>query len=501
MVAKEEQDVAQELDVMLSKLQGMVVDHVKQGQTGASNVVQPHSPEALGKLLDLSLPEQAGTLEDTFGLIKDTLRYSVNTWNPRFLDKLYAGTNPIGVVSEVLLAILNGNGHVYHCSPVVSLMEVAVTKATAQLLRLGEEASGLFCAGGSASNLLAMVTARNKLFPSIKTDGYFPRPMNPDAPYGILTVFTSTHSHYSIDKAAQVLGIGLNHIVKVPTDAVGRMDVQELERLLQASVDRGETPFFINATSGTTVLGAFDPLDRIAHVAQRFGCWLHADGSWGGSAVFSKAVVEQTDYFNGSHLVDSFTLNPHKLLGVPLQCSMLLTKKGHQTFVAANSLRADYLFHGNDYDLGAGTIGCGRRLDALKVFLAWRFYGHEGLGWRVDRALATTQAFTQHLRKRRGFHLVRDPCPFVQVCFWYLPEHMDWEAWRLEGSYKQKVAQVTKTIHTRVNQSGAFLVDRAPLVDEPDFFRLVINAPTVSLERDLVPLLDMIETIGNELAK
>lgn len=84
------------------------------------------------------------------------------------------------------------------------------------------------CPGGSASNLLALVTARNKLFPMIKSEGYFPRPMNPAASYGKLTVFTSLHSHYSIDKSAQVMGLGTDNIVKVPVDDIGRMQVDEL---------------------------------------------------------------------------------------------------------------------------------------------------------------------------------------------------------------------------------------------------------------------------------
>lgn len=74
----------------------------------------------------------------TFELIKSTLDYSVNTWNPRFMDKLYAGTNPIGVISEILIAVANTNTHVYSCSPVFSLMEVEVTKAAGQLLNMGE---------------------------------------------------------------------------------------------------------------------------------------------------------------------------------------------------------------------------------------------------------------------------------------------------------------------------------------------------------------------------
>lgn len=206
------------------------------------------------------------------------------------------------------------------------------------------------------------------------------------------------------------------------------------------------------------------------------------DGSWGGSAVFSDNVRKTTRWFHGSHLADTFTLNPHKLLGVPLQCSMLISQQGHLLFAQANSLKADYLFHGNPFDLGAGTMGCGRRPDATKVFLAWKFYGQQGLGDRVDRALRSANEFTQLVKARPNFVLVKDPSPFLQICFWFVPQ-----------GYKGDLSIVTRELHRRVNQSGKFLVDHAPLVGQPDFFRVVVNAPTVSVHRDLKSLLDAIE--------
>ncbi|KAI8328906.1 pyridoxal phosphate-dependent transferase [Chlamydoabsidia padenii] len=493
-------NVADELDTLLSRLQTLVVDFVKQGQNSDNAVVHYYSPEELRKKINLDLPVVGAGVDETFDLIKDTLKFSVNTWNPRFMDKLYAGTNPIGVVSEILLAVLNSNSHVYHCSPVLTLMEIEVTQATARLLNMGKNSGGILCPGGSASNLLAMTTARNKLYPSIKTKGYLPRPCDPNSEYGILKVFTSSHSHYSIDQAAQVLGLGLDNVVKVPTDDEGRMCVSELERLLQESVARGETPFFINATSGTTVMGAFDPLDKIAVLAKKYNCWCHADGSWGGSTVFSDQVTKTKDWFRGSEMVDSFTMNPHKLLGVPLQCSMLLTPhNGHLLFAQTNSLKADYLFHGNPVDLGLATIGCGRRPDALKVFLAWKFYGKQGFGQRVDRALYSAAEFMQLVKLRPGFVLVRDPCPFLQICFWYIPDSVNVDEWKSNGTFNDKMAVVTRVIQQRINQSGVFLVDHAPLPGVPDFFRIVINAPTINVNRDLVILLDRIESVGNSV--
>jgi glutamate/tyrosine decarboxylase-like PLP-dependent enzyme len=183
---------------------------------------------------------------------------------------------------------------------------------------------------------------------------------------------------------------------------------------------------------------------------------------------------------------------------------MLLTPhNGHVMFARTNSIKADYLFHGNAVDLGAATIGCGRRPDALKVFLAWKFYGKQGLGQRVDRALCSASEFMDLVRHRRGFILVKDPCPFLQICFWYVPESIknQVDAWKSQsgGGALDKMAVVTRTIQQRINQSGAFLVDHAPLPGVPDFFRIVINAPTVSVDRDLVGLLDRIESVGNDV--
>jgi glutamate decarboxylase len=219
-------------------------------------------------------------------------------------------------------------------------------------------------------------------------------------------------------------------------------------------------------------------------IAKKYNCWLHVDGSWGGSAIFSTRVQQETNWFDGSELADTFVLNPHKLLGVPLQCSMLITPhKGHLLFATSNSLKADYLFHGNPYDLGAGTIGCGRRPDAVKIFLAWKFYGRLGLASRVDRALQLARQFTDLVRSRKNFQLVVDPSPFLQICFWFVPPQLA----------DADLSKVTRELHRRVNQKGEFLVDHAPLYGVPDFFRIVVNNPTVNLYRDLVRLLDVIE--------
>ncbi|CAM0140421.1 unnamed protein product [Umbelopsis sp. WA50703] len=190
-------------------------------------------------------------------------------------------------------------------------------------------------------------------------------------------------------------------------------------------------------------------------------------------------------------------MNPHKLLGVPLQCSMLLTPhEGNLLFAKHNTLKADYLFHGNPYDLGEGTLGCGRRPDAAKIFLTWKYYGKQGLGDRIDQALATAAKFSQRVKERssRGFRLVKDPCPFLQICFWYIPPALV----KLPEA-DIDLSKITRTLHKKINESGEFMIDYAPLAGVPDFFRIVINAPTVDCDRDLVRLLDCIERHSHDI--
>ncbi|KAK5239249.1 Glutamate decarboxylase 2, partial [Exophiala xenobiotica] len=172
--------------------------------------------------------------------------------------------------------------------------------------------------GGSASNLSSIVIARNTLFPETKRLGNH-------AGGRELVMFTSEHGHYSIEKAAQQCGFGSESVVSVPVDPVtGDMDPKALDVLINREKQRGKTPFYVNATAGTTVLGSFDPFMAISEVARRHGLWMHIDGAWGGSFVFSDTLRERA--LRGCELADSIAINPHKMLGVPVTCSFLLLK-------------------------------------------------------------------------------------------------------------------------------------------------------------------------------
>ncbi|KAJ1497863.1 hypothetical protein HMI56_005352, partial [Coelomomyces lativittatus] len=127
---------------------------------------------------------------------------------------------------------------------------------------------------------------------------------------------------------------------------------------------------------------AFDPLYEIASIARQFKCWFHVDGSYGGAFLFSPDL--KNTYLSGLELSDSFVMNPHKLLGVPLQCSCLLVKLPMQTMKEANqSGVTDYLYHHHAMDVGELGLGCGRRADSLKWYFCWQAQGDQGFASNV----------------------------------------------------------------------------------------------------------------------
>lgn len=220
--------------------------------------------------------------------------------------------------------------HVYPVSPVLTIIEKYITRTLASLFGLtGSHAGGVTLPGGSASNQTSILIARNTLFSDTKTDGYAGRRF---------VLFTSKHGHYSLEKAAQMMGFGSKNVCSVPVDDSGRLIPAELERLIKQTRAEGGTPFYVNATAGTTVLGSFDPFEEIADICAREGIWMHVDGSWGGSTVFSDKLRQGR--LNGVERADSIAVNPHKMLGVPMTCSFLLGKDLRQ-FHSSNTLPAE----------------------------------------------------------------------------------------------------------------------------------------------------------------
>ena len=212
----------------------------------------------------------------------------------------------------------------YQVSPVLTLIEKYTGRRLANLFGFnGPHAGGISQSGGSAGNASSIVIARNTLYPDTKTQGL--------GGYRF-TLFTSAHGHYSLEKAAQIFGFGSDSIISVPIDGEGRMIPSELNRLIEESKLKGETPFYVNATAGTTVLGSFDPFNDIADICERHALWMHVDGSWGGCVAFNQDLSKER--LDGVARANSVVMCAHKMLGVPVSCSFLVGKDIRQFWKA-----------------------------------------------------------------------------------------------------------------------------------------------------------------------
>jgi len=387
-------------------------------------VVTYADPVALRSAVDLTLPDRRPTSRDSFlGAVSDLLQYSVRTGHPLFLNRLYTGSDAVGQIAELVCAVLNASPDSFTAAPLLSLItEEIVNEVGTRFGYPGGTFDGTFVPGGSYANLQAMVVARNALFPQARTDGVASLSRRP-------IVFTSEEAHFSILRAAMVLGFGECSVRKIPCGPRGAMCPEELSRSIE-KLGHDEIPFMVCATAGTTVRGAFDDLICISTLCQRGRLWLHVDACWGGALVFTK----QADLLAGSELADSIAFSPHKVLGLPLQCSMLLTSK-RGILRSTLTTRAEYLYHGNGakypgqeihgiegwLDIGEKSLQCGRRGDVIKFWLYWKRQGVEGICQRVESCISLSEELESLLRSQQEYFTMVSDRWFINVCFWVLP--------------------------------------------------------------------------------
>lgn len=433
---------------------------------------------------------------------KLALRYSVKANHPLFFNQLYARMEPVGLLGQWLSSAVAGNCHTYEVSPVFTMTEISLVRKFAAVVDYPKDAEGLFCPGGSISNLYGAHLARFKAFPEAKAEGMGACPP--------LVAFTSAHCHYSYDKLAHVLGLGTNNMVKVATDSAGRMRPDALRAAVAEAKAAGKRPFFVGATLGSTVLGAFDDLKALRAICDEAGMWLHADGAWGLPALMASSTAARS-LADGISATDSFAWNPHKLMGIPIQCSIFMTRHAH-LLRQCNGANAKYLFqpdklHG-DMDIGDKTIQCGRMPDSFKLWLAWRHVGDAGWTQRVDKALALTDLLTKRLQERgpAGCRFVMvQPSSFTNVCFWCLPPSLDDiddpSAAAQDSDTWKRIHSVAPVIKNHMQQEGRALVGFQSIALEgdatmPNFFRMVFASTWSVSDEDVESIVSDMDRLG-----
>lgn len=404
------------------------------------NVLAQIRPGDVAREVAPGPPERPESMDE---ILADYDRFIVpgtTHWNhPGFFAYFgITGSGP-GILGEMLAAALNVNAMLWRSGPAQTELEDAALGWLLQLLGLPDSFDGTITDTASSSTMYALAAARERAAElAIRERGMAGRD---DLP--VLRVYCSEEAHSSVDKAVITLGMGLENVVRLPTDDAFRMDTGALEAAIAADRAAGYRPLAVVPTVGTTGVTAVDPVPAIADICEREGLWLHVDAAYGGSAA---AVPEMRWVLDGVERADSVVVNPHKWLFTPIDCSALFTRHP-DVLRRAFSLTPEYLRTEeqdrvkNLMDYG---VSLGRRFRALKLWFVMRWFGTQGIADRLREHLRLAQELAGWIDADDAWDRLA-PVPFSVVAFRHHPEGMD-----DEGELERHNAAILD----RVNGSG-----------------------------------------------
>ncbi|HIP32958.1 MAG TPA: aminotransferase class V-fold PLP-dependent enzyme [Crocinitomicaceae bacterium] len=362
--------------------------------------------EKLYDSIDLSLNDTAMVDEKFKEVLKEVLISTPKTATNLFFNQLFGGRQSKAVLGDLLAVMLNNSMYTYKVAGPQVGIEQEIIRRSCDLIGYGKQSNGTFPTGGSMSNYMALVMARDAKDPSCRTKGMTQA----------LIIYTSAESHYSNAKNASFAGIGRDNIRYIPADLEGKMIASKLEEQIIKDLADGFIPTYVNCTAGTTVLGAFDPINELADITEKYDIWLHVDGAYSGSVIFSDKYKHLV---KGIERSNSFSYNAHKMIGTPMTCSIILVRDKKQLHDSFNN-EADYLYQtdGDDFNLGKTSFQCGRRNDALKFWTLWKSVGTKGLEEIVDHQFELADVAREYVRNNSDytFYSYDDS---ISICFNY----------------------------------------------------------------------------------
>ena len=364
--------------------------------------------------------------------------------HPNFMAYFNSTASGPGILAELLSAAFNVNAMVWKSAPASTELEETVLIWFRELMNLPKEFRGIIYDTASVSSMHAIAAARESIGYDIRKKGMSGAPK--------LRLYCSEHAHSSIDKGALTLGIGLDGIRKIPVDSNFSMIPEELDKAIKEDRANGFVPFCIVATIGTTSTTSVDPVNNIADICEREKIWLHVDGAHAGVTAM---LPEMNNHFKGLERADSFVVNPHKWLFVPVDLSILFTRKP-EMIKQAFSLVAEYLKTAEDsvvenyMDYG---IQLGRRFRSLKLWFVLRYFGVEGLQSRLREHIRLGQQFAKWIDEHSSFERLA-PTPFSTICFRAKP--VGW-------SDEEKINKLNEKLLNAINSTGKVFLTHTKL--------------------------------------
>lgn len=474
-----------------SGLAERLAEHLAAIQSGAGPVIPWHQPpENVQQACDVlaafpGADARRETLAQRFAeLVTLMLQRGINLHNPRYIGHQVAASVPIAGLFDAVGSVTNQPMAIYEMGPWATAAEWALVRELGRLIGWPPDTfSGMVTHGGSLANYTALLTARNVALGDVWERG-LPREGLPP----VLVVHGD--AHYSVSRAAGMLGLGTDHVLRVPLDARRRMDPNRLDELLGELRARGQPIVAAVACACSTPIGAFDPLPEIAAVCRRHTVWLHVDAAHGGAACFS---ARHRQLVAGLDLADSVAWDAHKMLFMPALCTFVFYRDPSHRFETFRQ-SAPYLFDPTapglaEYDSGLRAVECTKRAASFGLWGVWAMFGPQLFADMVDVTFALGQVLYGKLCDAADFQPVHDPQCNI-VVFRHVPQ-------TLRGAAPERLGRFQLDLRRRLVESGQFYIVSTNLDGVGALRVTIINPLTTPAHLD--QLLDALRAHGRQL--
>lgn len=406
----------------------------------------PHvEPRALHEAFDEPLPRQPEPLERVVEELDAKLfPYCTQVNHPGYFGLITPPPTPVGILGDLIASALNQNVGAYAIGPAAVALERRTVRWLADLVGYGAGAGGNLTSGGMMANLIGLKLARDHVSGDRAQH---------EGVVGQWAAYTSEERHVSVDKAADVVGIGRSQLRIVPTDDQFAIRVDALERAIADDRRAGIRPLCIVAMGGSTNTGAVDPLAALRRIADREGMWLHVDAAYGGGMLLSH---DHPGVLAGLALADSVTIDPHKWFFAPLDAGAVLVRD-ETRLTRSFGMRPAYLTDPLDvrderYDYYVHGLEQSRRFRSLKVWMAFKRYGAAQIGGWVDANVRHALRLHDLAAAHPDFEPARRPAMSAVCVRWRGGEMSDDDRARLHA-----------VVARRVEESGRYWISTTTL--------------------------------------
>lgn len=450
---------------VLAKLEKHLADQAIKGL----ELVEPaRLTEAARSLMTDESARIADFDEEKLAAIIDLyVRTGIPVHSPGYMGRQFSGVVPLGGVVDFVSSVVNQPSSFYEAG---QLPNVAERIMADELNRFIGWESGSFdmvtTSGGSLANLTALLAARNKRFPEYWTRGGAGLEGR-----GRPAVAVGADVHYSVARAAGVMGIGEDQLVRLPLNADQQICVEQVGPTLAAAEERGLEVFCMVASAGTTAVGAFDPLDALADLAHERDIWLHVDGAHGASLLVSEQLRRK---LHGIEKVDSLAWDAHKMMFVPAPCTLLFYRNKEHSRGAFRQ-KASYVFDEEQdiytaLDSGDKNFECTKRPMIMPLWVLWSMYGRALFAEKIEHLCQLTQDAYDVLVAESDFETVHRPEANI-LCFRYVPGTLS----------PENVHRLQEDIRNRVKFQGNFFISKVN-VDGVAALRVVMMNHRITVE-------------------